>query len=338
MSTDMFLDKVRGCIFGGVIGDALGTPSEGRDYRWIKEELGWIDDFEDDGTDDTILKNLLTEALVKTDGHATLDDWAQAWLDNYGVIIGKKVGKFFQSVLHTANKLHRGVTPRMCALGNMPSSSSAMAISPIGVVNACNPRAAVRQAYDVASLIHIYDVSFCQDGAAAMAAAVAAAFCRDATVDSVLDAAVAFLQPASGAMMRGLIADALAVAADNPTFDKLTQVIYDDGRFFRTIQCDSRETIPLTLALFKVAGGDFEKTVTYGANFGRDADTIGTMGGAIAGALGGIEGVRPAWVEKLTRVSENDYEALSASLAETARKKAELEQEAAAHFHTLITG
>ena len=29
--------------------------------------------------------------------------------------------------------------------------------------------------------------------------------------------------------------------------------------------------VPLTLALLTLAKGDFEKSVTYGANFGRDA-------------------------------------------------------------------
>ena len=51
-----------------------------------------------------------------------------------------------------------------------------MCISPVGIVNACNPQQAADQTYNLASLIHVHDVSFCQDGAAAMAAAVAAAF------------------------------------------------------------------------------------------------------------------------------------------------------------------
>ena len=38
---------------------------------------------------------------------------------------------------------------------------------------------------------------------------------------------------------------------------------------------DSRETVPLTLALFRLADG---------ANLGRDADTIASMCGAIGGA------------------------------------------------------
>ena len=66
-STQLY-SKALGCILGGVIGDALGTPSEGRDYAYIEKTFGWIDDFEGTGTDDTIMKNLLARALVKTEG------------------------------------------------------------------------------------------------------------------------------------------------------------------------------------------------------------------------------------------------------------------------------
>jgi ADP-ribosylglycohydrolase len=344
-----------------VIGDALGTPSEGKSYDAIRETLGWIEEFESDGTDDTILKNLLAEALAKTDGFASLDDWAQAWTDNYRSIFGTKVGKFFQSVLHTAAKLRHGFAPRLCSLGNMPSSSSAMAISPIGVVNACNPRAAAKQAYDVASLIHTHEVSFCQDGAAAMAAAVAEAFRVDATTTSILDAAVAHLLPTSGAEMRALIDGALElvdgvassagapggetgsgkIAGNSEARDRLFHAfaaeIYRRGDFFRSIMCDSRETIPIALALFRIADGNFDLSVQYGANFGRDADTIATMAGAIAGAYGGLSGIRPEWVAKLRLVTENDYDAISESLSATARRKAQLVRASQQEFDQLLT-
>ncbi len=72
---------------------------------------------------------------------------------------------------HSAAKLRFGDLPRTIASGNMPSSSSAMAIAPVGIVNAGHPRAAAAQAMELASLIHVTDVAFCQDGAAAIAAA-----------------------------------------------------------------------------------------------------------------------------------------------------------------------
>jgi ADP-ribosylglycohydrolase len=176
LRSTIFFQKAVGSLIGGLIGDAIGAPTENLPYPEIEKRFGWVADFDGDGTDDTVMKYLLAEALIRTDGFAGYDDWARVWLEHWDEIFGNKVGKFFQSVLHTAVKLRDHSVPRMAALGNMPSSSSAMCIAPVGIVNACNPRQAAEQAYNVASLLHIHDVSFCQDGAAAIAAAVAAAF------------------------------------------------------------------------------------------------------------------------------------------------------------------
>lgn len=197
-----------------------------------------------------------------------------------------------------------------------------MCISPVGIVNACNPRQAAEQAYNLASLIHIHDVSFCQDGAASIAAAVAAAFNPAATVDSILDAAVDAIVPVSGHEMASLIADVMVVADESQDYKAFRQTMYArEADFFRRIACDSRETIPITLALFRLAEGDTEKMVTYGANFGRDADTIATMGGAIAGAYQGVKGIRGDWVEKARQLTSVDQDDLAERLILTARAK-----------------
>jgi ADP-ribosylglycohydrolase len=331
-----FYQKTLGTLVGGLIGDAIGTSTEGLHFREIEERFGRVTDFDGDGTDDTIMKYLLAEALIRTGGHATYDDWAQVWLERWDEIFGDKVGKFFQSVLHTAAKLRHHSIPRMAALGNMPSSSSAMCISPVGIVNACNPRQAAEQAYNIATLIHVHDVSFCQDGAAAMAAAVAAAFDRDATIDTILTAALEVIVPVSGQEMRKLIEDALQLAYEMNDYRRFRAAVYArERRFFRRLICDSRETIPITLALFYLAKGDPEKTVLYGANFGRDADTIATMGGAIAGAFRGIEGIRADWIEKAQQMTTISQADLAERLVRTAQAKYELQEPARKAFAVL---
>jgi ADP-ribosylglycohydrolase len=249
--------KTLGCLLGGIIGDAIGTPTENLDYRDIERDFGWVADFDSDGTDDTVMKDLLAEALVRTSGYATLDDWAAVWLDRWPAIFGDKRNKFFVSVLHTARKLKSHSLPREAALGNLPSSSSAMCISPVGIVNAANPHQAALQAYNLASLIHVQDVGFCQDAAAAMAAATAAAFIPGATVESVLTLATKFLMPTSGREMLDRISAALALARETNDFKRFRAALYEQPeRFFLPITCDSRETVPFALALFYLADGD----------------------------------------------------------------------------------
>lgn len=332
----MLYDKAYGCLLGGLIGDAIGTPIEGLDYREIEQRFGWVDDFSSDGTDDTVMKNLLAEALIRTDGYATADDWAEVWLDQWGAIFGSKQAKFFVSVIHTAQKLRHDTLPRMAALGNMPSSSSAMCISPVGVVNACHPEQAARQAYDLGSLIHIHDVGYCQDGAAAIAAAVAEAMSVEASVESILEAASRVIVRISGQEMRSRIATAVQLARAKADYAAFRAAVYADAeRFFCRIGCDSRETVPLTLALFYLADGDVEKAVTYAANLGRDADTIASMCGAIAGAWRGVQGIKSEWVSKVQQVAGTDQAALAARLAQVAVTKHRRELAAHSRFEAL---
>lgn len=329
LQSTLLYKKTLGCLLGGLIGDAIGTPTEGMSFKDIEAQFGWVDDFSGSGTDDTILKNLLADALIQTNGYATLDDWAQAWLENWRSIFGDKLGKFFISVIHTAQKLDKDILPRMTALGNMPSSSTAMCISPVGIVNACNPRQAALQVYNIANLIHSYDVAFCQDAAAAMAAAVAEAFKPDASVQSILNASLDAILPISGKLMKAKIKDMLDVAKNQKDFKRFRAYVYNNAdTFFQKIMCDSRETAPITLALLCLADGDLEKCVTYGANFGRDADTIASMCGAIGGALNGVENIKSEWVDKAKQFEARDQEELALRLVEVALARLNSERRA----------
>ena len=314
------VERAEGCLIGGLIGDAMGTPSEGLEPDEIERRFGWIDRFAGDGTDDSIMKYLLADALIATDGHANADDWAAEWLRRPESIGGGKLDRFFASVLHSAAKLRYGLVPRRVALGNMPSSSSAMSIAPVGIVNAGNPRAAAAQAQEIASLLHVDEPAFCQDGAVAIAAATAVALAPGARLDDALAAATAHIKPWSGSEMIALIGQALALARETADYAAFRAAYHQ--RFRRAIACDSRETVPATLALLRLAAGDPYRTLCYAANFGRDADTIGCMAGSIAGALAGRHGFPADWLAAVARDADRDQAALARALVEVGRRKA----------------
>ena len=48
------VERAEGCLIGGLIGDAMGTPSEGLEPDEIERRFGWIDRFAGDGTDDSM--------------------------------------------------------------------------------------------------------------------------------------------------------------------------------------------------------------------------------------------------------------------------------------------
>lgn len=335
MATSEILLKAYGCLLGGLIGDAMGTPTENLEPAAIAEKFGWVDDFSGDGTDDSILKYLLCDALIATDGYATADDWAAAWLAKRATITGPKQNRFFVSVKQTLSKLSAGYLPRMASIGNLPSSSSAMSIAPVGIVNASHPRAAAAQAQELGSLIHTGDVSFCQDGAAIIAAAVAASFMEDATIDKVLAEATRYLKPSSGAEVRTLIEQALALAKESNDYQTFRTAYH--SHFRRAITCDTRETVPATLALCYLAQGNPRTAIIYGANFGRDTDTIATMAGAICGALHGVDGLPAAWITKIQTNSFGDQSQLASALVAVAISKAQAESAAWQYLLTQTT-
>ena len=202
----------------------------------------------------------------------------------------------------------------------MQSSSTAMAISPMGIINACNPRQAVLETLDVASFIHHGGNSgYCRDAACSMAASVAATFDANATVESVVDVATRYLLPVSAGDLKQAIAEALDLAAETDSYELFRERYY--ANYQRTVLADSMETIPATLAILTLAEGDPVRSITWSANFGRDADTIATMVGSIVGALHGASGLPSSWVAKVEANPAFTYQDDTQKLAQVVRSR-----------------
>lgn len=286
--------KILGCLAGGLIGDAMGAAVECKTYQEIEKEFGWVEDFNRSGTDDSAIKMILCDAIISNGGYITADEFADSFLG-----MGQKYKDlFYIPVKNSYYKVKSKISlPVYAGLGNMQSSSSAMAISPMGIINACNPRQAAIETYDVAGLIHAGDTTFCRDGACAIAAAVAEAMKPEATVNSILEAGTDYLHRESSIVMRTCMKDTLKMAKTENDYKKFREKFYKSK--LQEVMCDSRETVPCVFALFYLADGDPVRSITYAANFGRDTDTLATMTGAIAGAFKGIEGLTNEWVEKV---------------------------------------
>lgn len=307
---------IYGSLIGGIIGDAMGAPGEGKTYQQIEEAHGWVTDFEGVGTDDTVIKHILCDAIIAHDGDITADEFAASFIENKN-----KYRYWYIPVRNMFHKIESGLElPVYAGLGNMQSSSSAMSISPMGLISACNPRQAAVETYDVAGLIHAGCSTFCRDAACAMAAAVAEAMRPGATVDAVLDAATRYLHPTSSQVMREAIDVGLGMAREKGEYKAFREAYY--AARLRDIISDSRETVPASLAIVLLAEGDPRRAIEYAANFGRDADTIATMTGALVGALHGVDALPPAWVDKVV-AQLPDQADLARRLAEVASRKAQ---------------
>jgi len=73
-------------------------------------------------------------------------------------------------------------------------------------------------------------------------------------------------------------------------------------------------------------------------NYGRDADSIATMSGAITGALGGIAVVPADWHERIASASRLDLAAVGRTMADVAREIHELDRARFAARDAAING
>lgn len=323
--------KIYGCLIGGLVGDAMGGPSEGMNYRDVEQRFGKITRLMDyrgrpagSATDDSALKHMLCKAIIRKGGRPDCEDWAEVWLEDMDLRM------FIAPVVNSFYKIFfMGVPPREAGRGNQLSNSTAMCISPVGVINACNPRQAALDAYYLSQIIHS---GFPQDGAMAAAAAVAESFNPEATPTSVVEAAKAHL-PKESEVLTG-INYSVNLARESKSYDAFRERYYEgleaeagdlivdprpvlrvaERNRSKRYMTDPRESVPVALTVFWLANGDAMKTVIDCANFGRDADTIATIAGSIAGAFKGIDAFPTEWVETVQKVNQPDQVELSKHL------------------------
>lgn len=315
MDRDDLADRILAVVVGARVGDAMGAPTEGLEPAEIERRHVWVADFTGTGTDDSLMASLLIQALVLTGGQATPDEWAAQIAAGHELIYAQRQN-FFPSVLHLVEKLRSGVPPRAAALGNLPSSSSAMCIWPVGVINAGQPARAAMQAYRLAALLHTYPVDFCQDGAAFVAAAVAAGLRDGSGIGDACAEGLRQLDSASGEVMRAAITAAIGLAGQVSDYRDFRARYYASGQ--QRVACDARETVPAAAGLACLADGDVRVAIEYGANFGRDTDTIAAMGGALCAAAS--ESALPeAWLQQLGAAAVQSARTTAERLAATAR-------------------
>jgi ADP-ribosylglycohydrolase len=140
-----------------------------------------------------------------------------------------------------------------------------------------------------------------------------------ATASSAVEAALALAKDGTRSAV-----EAVAEAADGltdwesaiPVLRKAVEPFDTVGPDYRNQSLDARrpsrtkaiEELPVALGFVLVSGGDVREAVLGGTNYGRDADSIASMAGAITGALSGLEGVPGEWASVIAEASKTDLE------------------------------
>jgi ADP-ribosylglycohydrolase len=317
-NSTLFTARAQGCLIGLAAGDALGDAGRSNLYR---NRYGIVTDLYDGlkGTDDTEFAILTARALIDGQGSLTpqvvLDVWRKYILERGGIL--ERAGK---PLYGAVENLRRGILPPLSGRDNVMNDDdgAAMRAAPIGIVCAGQPqRAAELAAIDA-------QVSHADDGilaAQAVAASVAVAM-LGASVEEVFEAGMQQI-PADSWLGRAMQrCQAICRASDG--IEEAWESLHH--QFWTPAHAASPEAIPQVYGVFLLTGGDFRKGLFWAANFGRDADTIAAIVGALNGARHGIEAIPQHWVERLRRpggvslrfTAEEDLLELANSLAQLA--------------------
>jgi ADP-ribosylglycohydrolase len=358
-------DKAVGCLVGAAVGDALGGATEGWTPAQIQERHGgWVtgivppyyENWRDarpiapyhkgDGhiTDDTLMTHALVEVYAKRRDH--LDAYAIAE-DLVPLLINEKrwvpeleaeallLHRLFLAEKWLVTRLHYGhVDPREAGVGNIVNCGAAMYMAPVGIANAGAPNLAYAEAIDVAGA---HQSSYGREAAGVFAAAVAAAMSPGARVPDVIDTALALAHDGTRDAIEAVVKVARQHESWSDAIPALREAVapYDSvGSEYRAPARDARrpsrtksiEELPVALGMVIVSGGDFRPAVLGSVNYGRDADSIATMAGAITGGLGGLGVVPAEWHEEIASASRLDLAGVGHTMAEVAREIHERDQ------------
>jgi ADP-ribosylglycohydrolase len=355
---DLLTERAAGCLAAAAVGDALGGATEGWESAEIQEHFGgWVSGivpslrhtlgvvkpfspfWKGDGhvTDDTLMTRVLVGAYAAKRDHLDAYDVEALMLP---LIVDEKTWipeldredllyhRLFLAEKWLVLKLRYGhADPRDAGVGNIVNCGAAMYVAPVGIANAGDSDGAYAEAIELTAA---HQSSYGREAAGVLAAAVAEALRPEATVDSVVAAALRLAKEATrtaieavtGAAAQldgwrdgGLAALREAVAP----FDSVGEVYARPAQNARTpSRLHAIEEVPVALGLLVATGGDCAETVLGGVNYGRDADSIASMGGALAGALGSPA---PAeLVEQIAEASKLDLEEPGRTMAAVAQE------------------
>ncbi|WP_432662410.1 ADP-ribosylglycohydrolase family protein [Wukongibacter baidiensis] len=322
-------DRAYGCLIGAAIGDAMGMPASFMTPDQIERVYGKITGFlkpkeeqiahgnleEGEITDDTEETLIISSVLIEGDGFKEsifiekMKKWA---VDNKmleSTVIGPSTRNFLEAIIEGRDYYEKG------KLGD--TNGGAMRVAPIGIYNHGNVEKSIKEAIASAKPSHGSKPGVASTSA--IAAAIALSIEGGVTAAEVIEAAykgaiegekVGYDIPAPLVSSRIRLAKEIVDNNQDKSLDEICRILYEHiGAGMK-----SYESIPLSLGVFYAAKGDFEKGIISTINIGDDADTNGSIVGALCGAFSGANKINPKWIEKVKESNKIDFEEIAKSL------------------------
>ena len=332
-------DKIYGCIAASRIGSSMGTLTEGWSVERITQVYGRVEGLADKPkrfpepvrrraqawseryfwhypydqkageTEDGIERQkLIAQAIIEKKGRITARDLAATIVRDvdekrdfgYRMWVG-------DSLLYPYVKA--GVPANYVGMFSAWPGivSFTRACHPIGLVNACNPAEAVRDAWEV-GMLYQPTWSTGLPTAAAFVAGLAEACKAGATRDNVVSVVREHCGEAVQAEIDACMEIGLKYNDPYAMRDEMNACYAGlPGDF-------GEELLAKGLSIFYVTAGDVRATILGGVNFGRDTDCVTAIASGFSGALSGTATIPAEWiatVDKAEKEAEHTVSHLS---------------------------
>jgi ADP-ribosylglycohydrolase len=333
-----FYPRIMGGVYGQALGDAWAMPAHFRpDQTWAYYG-GWIDRLLPASpdhpvhagfragqiTDDTQQALALAGAIV-ADGQVTVEGVARALVAWYEHVDGENASFIGYNTRRAISSLKAGVDPHLTGLRG-DTIGGAMRVSPVGLIHPGDPDAAIADAILACTPTHFTDVAV--SGACAVAAAVAQALAPETTLEEIVQVAMRAAEigrehgvPWLGGSVTRKIEYAIQLAVDSRFSEQeRLQNLYDlIGSTLATA-----DSVPCAFGVLAMGAGLPVQTAVFAAGLSGDADSVGAIACAIAGAWHGIESIPDEYIEILNNANpEYNFEQVAAGLYDLARRNSQ---------------
>ncbi len=291
-------DRARGALVGLAVGDALGSPTEGKSPQEIVARWGRVTDFLADdqgGSDDTEYALFSARLLLLHGRELNSTHVANAWRNDIIKASNAYKGAGFSEMMAIRN-LRMGIQPP--ASGQHLHSWSdglAMRVTPFGIAAAGNPQLAAHLAAVDGAVSHAGEGIF---SGQAVAAAVATAM-TDAPLKKIVHAAMEVIPKDS--WTANAIAEGIRIGESTSdvwsALEPLHTALACSYYFWPDV---APEAVGLAFGIVAAARGKFKDSVLGAVNVGRDTDTIAAIAGAICGASQGVSAIPEGWRNRVS--------------------------------------
>lgn len=270
------------------VGDAMGDIGRSDEHR---RRYGIVTDMYPGAasTDDTEFAVLTAKTILDNNGVLTHASVEAAWR-RYILDAGGMLNRGGRPLYGAVENLRRGLSPPQSGIDNVLNNDdgAAMRIASVGVVYAGDPVQAAKTARVEAEISHDKSGVW---AAQAVAAAVAVAI-ADGSPAEVEEAI--FDQIPGDSWLGRSMEHARRLCRSAGSIREVWEALHID--FYTLEHAVVEESLPQLYGVAMLTQLDFKEGMFWATNFGRDADTIAAIVGAIAGAKHGLSAIPEKWV------------------------------------------